>query len=752
MLAARLCRLLFCCALAFALSCGGSLAALAQATDNFQSLAQTATAAREAGKTDEAVHAYSQALALRPDWAEGWYYLGTLQYDQNHYPEAIAALKKLVELAPNLGPAWSFLGLSEFEAKDYANSITHLEKAQSIASSDDPELTRVSAYHLALLLIRSGESERASSLLRSTFGRNQLPGQIKTALGLALLRVPLLPEEVDPSQDALLEAAGEAALLQDDPAKFLAVLSTLIAQHPQTPYLHYVNGLALESAHQTQQALIAQQDEARISPRSALPWIEISALQLELKNPEESLRAANQAVALAPNSSAAHLALSKALRASGKDTQAAQEAQAAQETQTTVKLSPNHPQPDDSVAALYKIHSAAAVPVSVTATGTDSSPSTDFDTLARTAQAAQSSGDAAAAISAYQHALALRPDWDAGQWSLAMLYYSTGHFPETIAALKPWIERKPNDGTAWAVLGLSEFELKDYDNAFLHFERGNQLGLTGGPAAVEVAGYHLAILLNRKGQFEAATGILTPLAGQPPLATQTRFALGMAMLRIPALPQDVEPSRQPLVESTGEIAELLLASKYDQAFPKLQQLIAQYPAIPFLHYTYGTALDSLSQYDEAKAQMHEEIKISPRSALPWIHLASIALQQQLPQDALTSAQTAAQLAPGSADAHYLLGRAWISLGNVEKAIPELEAATAIAPSSPEIHFALAKAYAKSGQSDKAAQERAAFSRLNTLAEEQRAHQQDQSYRGPHDAARSSVLSGESPATASPAPQ
>jgi len=740
MLVPRLGRIIFCCALAFALDCGSAPAALAQSTDNFQSLAQTATAAREAGKADEAVHAYSQALALHPDWAEGWYYLGTLQYDQNHYSEAIAALQKLVQLAPNLGPAWSFLGLSEFEAKDYANSLAHLEKAQAIASSDDPELARVSAYHLALLLIRNGEFERASSLLQATFGQNQLPAQIKTALGLALLRVPLLPEEVEPSQDALLEAAGEAVLLQNDPEKFLAALSTLLAQHPQTPYLHYAQGLALESAHQPKQALIAQQNETRISPRSALPWIQIAAL--ELKNPDESLRAAKQALTLAPNSSAAHLALSKALRASGKASQSAQEAQAAE------KLAPDHPQTDADAASLYKVHSA---PVSVTATGTESSQPADFDDAARAAQAAQSSGDAEAAIRAYQRALALRPDWDTGQWSLAMLYYSTGRFSETIAALKPWIERKPNDGTAWAVMGLSEFELKDYDNAFLHLERGHQLGLTGGPAAVEVASYHLAILLNRKGQFEAATDLLTPVAGQEPLTKQIRFALGMAMLRMPALPQDVEPSRQPLVESTGEIAELLLASKYDQAFPKLQQLIAQYPNTPFLHYTYGTALDSLSQYDEAKAQMREEIKISPRSALPWIRLASISLQQQLSQDALASAETAAQLAPDSADAHYLLGRAWMSLGNVEKSIPELEAAIAIAPSSPEIHFALAKAYAKSGQSEKAAHERAAFSRLNALAEEQRAHQQDQSYRGPHDAARSSVLSTEPPTAGSPAP-
>src|SRR5271156_4275078 len=116
-----------------------------EAQDNFQALADAASAPREAGRADDAITGYRRAVALRPDWAEGWWYLGTMQYDQDHYTDAIPALRKIVELSPGLGAAWGFLGLSEFETKDYTDSLAHLEKARTIGIADDEELARVSA-------------------------------------------------------------------------------------------------------------------------------------------------------------------------------------------------------------------------------------------------------------------------------------------------------------------------------------------------------------------------------------------------------------------------------------------------------------------------------------------------------------------------------------------------------------------------------------------------------------------------------
>jgi tetratricopeptide (TPR) repeat protein len=305
-----------------------------------------------------------------------------------------------------------------------------------------------------------------------------------------------------------------------------------------------------------------------------------------------------------------------------------------------------------------------------------------------------------------------------------MAEFSAAHYAAAVASLKTWLETRPverntSDGTAWAVMGLSEFELKDYENALIHLQRGQELGLGGSAESVRIARYRLGLLLIRDSQFDAASRVLSPEADSGALVGEIRFALGLALLHIARLPDEISAQQRTLVDRSGEVAILLHASKYDDAFPKLQQLIRENPSAPFLHYAYATGLYSLSQYDDATTQLREEIRISPQSELPYVLLATIALRQRDAATALVPATRAVELAPRSAKAHYVLGRAYLESGQDEKAVTELEAASRINPASPEVHFSLAKAYAKSNQSDKAAKEREEFVRLNALAEKER---------------------------------
>lgn len=654
------------------------------AQSGFENVAKSAAEAREAGKT-EAIRDYQRAVEIRPDWEEGWWYLGTLLYDADRFAEAIPALQRVVQLDSALGPAWNFLGLCEFETHDYGNALEHLQKGQELGTGDDPEISRVSKYHLALILNRNGEFEKAFAMLVSAFG-DQRPAQVQIALGISLLRIPLLPQEVDPSQDALVQEAGETAsiLAQGDPAKTRESFGSLVKKYPSVPYLHYAFGVALASAGHDDEALLQQQEEVKISPSSALPYVEISSLELRLKDPQNALRAAEMAVQLAPDSAAAHRGLARSLQALGHEENGAKELSVAE------SLAPEKQVRDTRILQRYA-HAAAAV----------------------------SPGPAQGAASEEQ-------------WNLTMRSYSAGHYPEAIAALKAYVVRNPNDGTAWAVMGLSEYEIKDYINARIHLQRGQDLGLHGSPESVQLARCRLATLLNRNAEFDRAIELLAPEAGPGAHSEEIEFALGMALLRIPLMPDQMEASQVELVRTAGDIAALLQDSKYDEAFPKFQTLLRLYPATPFLHYAYGTALAALSQYDDAEAQFRKELLISSTSELPYAGLASIALKTRRPADALPSAQHAAQLAPDSAEAHYLLGRSYLELGQEEKAVLELETARKLAPGSPEVRFNLAKAYAKANLPEKAEQERANFARLNALAEHQRSRRGNQSYSGSHD--------------------
>lgn len=624
-------------ALLFTLPARGLGPSMAQAT--VQGPVQgRAPAQQPAAVPDDSGLSQLQAqLRARPQWMEGWWQLSTAAYDANRYDVAVPALEHVVSAAPRMGIAFNLLGLSEFELKHYAQARSHLERAAELANSDDAEVERVAAYHLALLRIRDGDFSKASDLLRAKFGSSPNT-QVSYALGLAALRVPLLPEAVDPSYESLLTSVGSAEARGSGTAGQLA---GLVEQHSEIPFLHLAYGDLLERDGQTQQALAALRDEARRTPESAVPWTAIERLE----------RAQG-------HTSAASAAHAKAL-----------------------SLQASEPAVEQRIRSRYEEKAAA-------------------------------------------------PSGEAGLGA-AMQAYATGHYADARTALDAWVGQHPTEGTAWAVLGLSEFALGQYDNALLHLQRGEALGLHGDPAAIASAHYTAGVLLLRVGNFDQAAEILTNAHRLVPEDTRIFLALGLAMLHREGLPTESREDKTLLLEA-GQIEALLQASRYDEALPRMQALLQQYPRAAFLHYSYGTALIAVSEFDGAAQQMRAEIPLSPNSALPYLRLASIALRQHSPTDALAPAQRALALAPHSAEAHYLLGRALLDTGDSSGAVRELEAARDLNQGSPEVHFNLARAYTKVNRPEAADKERAAFARLNEASQAEKGRTAGhQLYSGPH---------------------
>src|SRR5690348_12997740 len=77
-----------------------SLIAFCEPPQRFDSIASQAARARDSENLEEAAKLYRAAVQLRPEWAEGWWYLGTISYDLGHLPEAVEALSKLTKLSP----------------------------------------------------------------------------------------------------------------------------------------------------------------------------------------------------------------------------------------------------------------------------------------------------------------------------------------------------------------------------------------------------------------------------------------------------------------------------------------------------------------------------------------------------------------------------------------------------------------------------------------------------------------------------
>ncbi len=65
------------------------------AKKSFQALASEAQAAQADHKNDAAIELYRKALALKADWSEGWWHLGTLLYSEQQFGAAREAFNML---------------------------------------------------------------------------------------------------------------------------------------------------------------------------------------------------------------------------------------------------------------------------------------------------------------------------------------------------------------------------------------------------------------------------------------------------------------------------------------------------------------------------------------------------------------------------------------------------------------------------------------------------------------------------------
>ena len=99
-----------------------------------------------------------------------------------------------------------------------------------------------------------------------------------------------------------------------------------------------------------------------------------------------------------------------------------------------------------------------------------------FEKLATQAQAAMDADQIPEAIRLYTRATTLEPSWSEGWWHLGTLFFDAGRFNEARDAFAHFVsvERK-QPGPGFAMLGLSEFQLKNYPRALAALVRSQSL-------------------------------------------------------------------------------------------------------------------------------------------------------------------------------------------------------------------------------------------------------------------------------------
>lgn len=337
----------------------------------------------------------------------------------------------------------------------------------------------------------------------------------------------------------------------------------------------------------------------------------------------------------------------------------------------------------------------------------------EFNQVSKQADEARLSHRLEDAIALYLQALRLKSDWAEGWWYLASIFYDRDRYSEARDALRSLlsIQSQNGNGQAWALMGLCEFQLRNYDQALADIQYARTLGMGDNKEFIMVSRYHAAILLTRSGQFELGYEVLRLFAREGNESLSIIEALGANVLRMPFLPSEIPPDKRELVLLAGRAAFYQAARRVLDSQRGYQELLARYPDTPNVHYAYGVFL-LVETPDAALEEFRRELKISPTHIPAMLQIAFEYIKRNDFEAAKPFAEKAVETAPTLFAARNALGSVLLELGKVDDAIRELEIGVKQAPDSPEMHFALARAYSRAGRKEDAAKERAMFLKLD----------------------------------------
>ncbi len=337
---------------------------------------------------------------------------------------------------------------------------------------------------------------------------------------------------------------------------------------------------------------------------------------------------------------------------------------------------------------------------------------TSFTRLSADANAARDANRLDDAVTLYKRALALKPSWAEGWFSLGTIYYDQNKYQQAAPAFRKAVALQPKQGTGLAMLGLTEFELGQDDLALKHIQASADIGMADDPQLHKVVLYHEGVLLQRKGKFESAQQTLEQLCLQGVQSDELANTLGMVLLRSQAKAPPTESPNAQILGTIGRAECLAAQRKYDQGRAIFSPLVEQYPDYRGIHYAYGMFLQEARDDNGAVKQFQEEIKNNPRDVESHLRIAAAKYKTDSAAG-LPYAQEAVQLDPKQPFAHYLLGLLLLDVDKYQAAIPELEIARKAFVSDPKVYFALGSAYARAGRKEDAARARAKFEQLSS---------------------------------------
>ena len=205
-----------------------------------------------------------------------------------------------------------------------------------------------------------------------------------------------------------------------------------------------------------------------------------------------------------------------------------------------------------------------------------------------------------------------------------------------------------------------------------------------------------------------------------PVHVDMKMEVEAAAAAAPAAPTSGEtPVAAAPVPDQAKEAEaavgLLNTGKVNEAVAALEKLVEANPTNAALHYNLGVAYERRDQYEKAREQYEEAIKIKSDFGDAFLAIGNTFMAQKNFNDAITPLVKAVELLPQNYGAAYNLGASYSNGGMYAEAEGAFRKAAAINPKEPYVHQQLGMALIGQSKKDEGIAELEKYLELNPNA-------------------------------------